>query len=181
MQTPSGRRRSISDPLSVALQPPPNESQAEREGRLRQENEAKKRSDNIDKMLRDTERRNRKKKTIKVLLLGQSESGKSTTLKRESSWSAFYLFYFLFSFVLGCRYSGYLRDGACHGPPTYGVHPPRRLAHGNLHRLSVSSAQPWLRRCLIAGELVGRLYRFRAPRRVPPAPPTHLPFNKHYP
>lgn len=91
MQTPSGRRRSISDPLSVALQPPPNESQAEREGRLRQENDAKKRSDNIDKMLRDTDRRNRKKKTIKVLLLGQSESGKSTTLKRE--WpAAFYYF-----------------------------------------------------------------------------------------
>ncbi|KIP03833.1 hypothetical protein PHLGIDRAFT_110379 [Phlebiopsis gigantea 11061_1 CR5-6] len=82
MQTPSGRRRSISDPLSVALQPPPNESQAEREGRLRQENDAKKRSDNIDKMLRETDRRNRKKKTIKVLLLGQSESGKSTTLKQ---------------------------------------------------------------------------------------------------
>lgn len=84
MQPPSGRRRrSISDPLSVALQPPANESQAEREGRLRAEQEAKKRSDNIDKMLRDTDRRNRRRKVIKVLLLGQSESGKSTTLKRE--------------------------------------------------------------------------------------------------
>ena len=31
--------------------------------------------DTIDKMLRDTERRNRKQKLIKVLLLGQSESG----------------------------------------------------------------------------------------------------------
>ena len=125
MQTPSARRRSISDPLSVALQPPPNESQAEREGRLRQETEAKKRSDNIDKMLRDTERRNRKKKTIKVLLLGQSESGKSTTLKRESSWSAFYLFFYFVFFssaavtpaicatgrVMARRHTGYTHQG----------------------------------------------------------------------
>lgn len=78
----SARRRSISDPLAVALQPPADESQQEREGRLRAEQEAKKRSDNIDKMLRDAERRNRKQKQIKVLLLGQSESGKSTTLKQ---------------------------------------------------------------------------------------------------
>ncbi|KAI0694420.1 G-protein alpha subunit [Cytidiella melzeri] len=78
----SSRSRSESDPLSAILQPPPNETQAEREDRLRQEQEAKKRSDNIDKMLRDSERRNRRHKTIKVLLLGQSESGKSTTLKQ---------------------------------------------------------------------------------------------------
>ena len=83
MQTPSGRRRSISDPLAVALQPPVNESQSEREGRLRAEQEAKKRSDNIDRMLRESERQSRKKKVVKVLLLGQSESGKSTTLKRK--------------------------------------------------------------------------------------------------
>ncbi|KAI0347879.1 G-alpha-domain-containing protein [Trametopsis cervina] len=76
------RPRSESDPLSVFLQPPPDETQPEREARLRAEQEAKKRSDSIDKMLRDTERRNRRRKTIKVLLLGQSESGKSTTLKQ---------------------------------------------------------------------------------------------------
>ena len=78
-----GLRRSSSDPLAAALQPPPNESQAERDGRERREQEAKKRSDNIDRMLRETERRNRRRKVIKILLLGQSESGKSTTLKRE--------------------------------------------------------------------------------------------------
>lgn len=76
------RPRSTSDPLAVALQPPPNETLTQREDRLRAEQEAKKRSDSIDKMLRDSERRNRKRKTIKVLLLGQSESGKSTTLKQ---------------------------------------------------------------------------------------------------
>jgi guanine nucleotide-binding protein alpha-1 subunit len=86
MYTPSGQvnvRRSSSDPLTAALQPPANESPDERDGRVRAEQEAKKRSDNIDRMLRDTERRNRRRKVIKVLLLGQSESGKSTTLKRE--------------------------------------------------------------------------------------------------
>lgn len=77
------RRRSISDPLAAALLPPPNESPEERERRLDAEAEAKKRSDNIDRMLRESERQSRKKKVVKVLLLGQSESGKSTTLKRK--------------------------------------------------------------------------------------------------
>lgn len=79
---PPGRRRSISDPLSAALLPPPNESPEDREKRLKAEAEAKKRSDNIDRMLREGERQNRRKKVVKVLLLGQSESGKSTTLKQ---------------------------------------------------------------------------------------------------
>ena len=83
-QQSAPRRRSSSDPLAVALQPPANETQLERENRLRAELEAKKRSDNIDRMLRETDRRNKKRKTIRVLLLGQSESGKSTTLKRKS-------------------------------------------------------------------------------------------------
>ncbi|KAJ7679756.1 guanine nucleotide binding protein, alpha subunit [Mycena rosella] len=58
------------DPLSLALQPPPRER------------EAKKRSDLIDEELnreRNAEKRN--VKSVKLLLLGQSESGKSTTLK----------------------------------------------------------------------------------------------------
>ena len=81
---PPGRRRSISDPLAAALLPPPNETQAEKEARLRAERDAKKRSDDIDKTLRESERQKRRRKVVKVLLLGQSESGKSTTLKRES-------------------------------------------------------------------------------------------------
>ena len=80
---PPGRRRSISDPLAAALLPPPDETPEERERRVKAEDEAKKRSDNIDKMLREGERQSRRKKSVKVLLLGQSESGKSTTLKRK--------------------------------------------------------------------------------------------------
>ncbi|KAJ2970799.1 hypothetical protein NUW54_g12649 [Trametes sanguinea] len=78
------RRRSLSDPLAAALLPPADETPDQREARLRQEEEAKKRSENIDKMLKHDEKSRRRKKTVKVLLLGQSESGKSTTLKRES-------------------------------------------------------------------------------------------------
>ena len=77
------RHRSSSDPLSVALLPPLNESHTARELRLRAESEARKVSNEIDEMLR--QERMEKKKTradVYVLLLGQSESGKSTTLKQ---------------------------------------------------------------------------------------------------
>ncbi|KAH7922783.1 hypothetical protein BV22DRAFT_986358, partial [Leucogyrophana mollusca] len=69
------------DPLSAALRPPPNESPAEREKRLLEESEAKRVSDSIDEMLRAEKKK--AKPEVKILLLGQSESGKSTTLKRE--------------------------------------------------------------------------------------------------
>ncbi|KAF7315246.1 hypothetical protein MIND_00039000 [Mycena indigotica] len=70
------------DPLTLALQPPANETPQERESRLLLEREAKKRSDLIDQEL--NRQRNAEKKAakpVKILLLGQSESGKSTTLK----------------------------------------------------------------------------------------------------
>ncbi|CDO77298.1 hypothetical protein BN946_scf184753.g48 [Trametes cinnabarina] len=76
------RRRSLSDPLAAALLPPAGETAEQREARLRQEEEAKQRSECIDKMLKHDEKSRRRKKTVKVLLLGQSESGKSTTLKQ---------------------------------------------------------------------------------------------------
>jgi hypothetical protein len=77
------RRRSMSDPFWAALQPPPNESPADRDRRLFAELEAKRVSDGIDEMLKQEKKEQRMKQEIKVLLLGQSESGKSTTLKRE--------------------------------------------------------------------------------------------------
>ena len=46
--------------------------------------EAKKRSDDIDEQIRvEKAEMRRRRQEIKILLLGQSESGKSTTLKRE--------------------------------------------------------------------------------------------------
>lgn len=81
------RRRSLSDPLAVALKPPPNESPIQREQRLQAENDAKKISDNIDDMIRRerAERKRERADSVNILLLGQSESGKSTTLKRKCS------------------------------------------------------------------------------------------------
>ncbi|EIW87241.1 G-alpha-domain-containing protein [Coniophora puteana RWD-64-598 SS2] len=76
------RRRSESDPLALALQPPANETDADREKRLHEELEAKRVSDGIDEMLRAEKKERKNKPEIKVLLLGQSESGKSTTLKQ---------------------------------------------------------------------------------------------------
>ncbi|KAI1791928.1 G-alpha-domain-containing protein [Ganoderma leucocontextum] len=70
------------DPFAALLLPPPDETEAQRQERLRQEEEARRRSENIDRMLRHDEKSRRRKKTVKVLLLGQSESGKSTTLKQ---------------------------------------------------------------------------------------------------
>ena len=80
----TSRNRSLSDPISAALLPPPNESVADREKRLQDEEQAKKISDDIDEMLKVERNERRKTKAIKVLLLGQSEGGKSTTLKRTS-------------------------------------------------------------------------------------------------
>jgi hypothetical protein len=83
------RRRSLSDPLAAALLPPPNESPVQREMRLKAETEAKKVSEGIDEMIRqDRYERKKSKAEVNVLLLGQSESGKSTTLKREYSISS---------------------------------------------------------------------------------------------
>lgn len=83
----SRRRRSTSDPLSAAMRPPEDETPEQRDARLNAEKEAKMISENIDEMLRkDGLERKKAKAEVNVLLLGQSESGKSTTLKRESHY-----------------------------------------------------------------------------------------------
>ncbi|KAJ6578829.1 guanine nucleotide binding protein, alpha subunit [Mycena vulgaris] len=69
------------DPLTAALAPPPNESPADRELRERAESEAKRVSDEIDAQLRRERENEKKRKPVKLLLLGQSESGKTATLK----------------------------------------------------------------------------------------------------
>lgn len=80
----SRRRRSLSDPLAAALLPPLDESPIQREVRIRAETEARRVSEGIDEMIRkERAQKKRAKADVNVLLLGQSESGKSTTLKRE--------------------------------------------------------------------------------------------------
>jgi hypothetical protein len=101
-------RSSDNDPLTAAIAPPKNESTPARVARLRAEAEARRVSDEIDEQLKqDRATRRRQRPCVKVLLLGQSESGtfrasscpgtflihphimlsclgKSTTLKSES-------------------------------------------------------------------------------------------------
>ena len=70
------------DPLARAVAPPADETAEARADRQRLEALAKKRSDEIDaRIAAENSARRKKGKPIKVLLLGQSESGKSTTLK----------------------------------------------------------------------------------------------------
>ncbi|THH14466.1 hypothetical protein EW146_g5867 [Bondarzewia mesenterica] len=70
------------DPLTAAIAPPKDESPEQRTERERQEAEAQRVSDMIDEQIKaEVNAKKRKKPPIKVLLLGQSESGKSTTVK----------------------------------------------------------------------------------------------------
>ncbi|KAL1941908.1 hypothetical protein VTO73DRAFT_6908 [Trametes versicolor] len=77
-----GVRYDPDDPLAAALAPPPGESAEERAARVRREEEAKRVNDEIDERLREERAAwKRRRSDFKLLLLGQSESGKSTTLK----------------------------------------------------------------------------------------------------
>lgn len=60
------------DPLSRVFAPPPNESPADREARIKAEQEAKRISDAIDEEIREQQRAEKKgQRPIKVLLLGE--------------------------------------------------------------------------------------------------------------
>ncbi|CAE7226270.1 unnamed protein product, partial [Rhizoctonia solani] len=79
------RNRSFSDdPFAVVTRPPPNESPEAKQKRQSEEQVAKKRSELIDEEIkRDRQARQQAEATQrKLLLLGQAESGKTTTLKQ---------------------------------------------------------------------------------------------------
>ncbi|KAF8710142.1 hypothetical protein AX14_010823 [Amanita brunnescens Koide BX004] len=81
MRTPSVY--SQDDPITAALQPPSTETEQQRFLRLEAEATAKRVSEQIDEELKqERERLRRKKDDIKLLLLGQAESGKSTLQKQ---------------------------------------------------------------------------------------------------
>ena len=63
------------DPLTLALAPPDDETQEQRTARVEQEARAKQISDEIDQQLRAERAALKKSRRIKVLLVGQSESG----------------------------------------------------------------------------------------------------------
>ncbi|KAF4620276.1 hypothetical protein D9613_000337 [Agrocybe pediades] len=70
------------DPFAQVLAPPPNETPVERAAREQREKAALQRSHEIDMELKAAKAAMKKhKKAVKVLVLGQSMSGKSTTIK----------------------------------------------------------------------------------------------------
>ena len=74
------------DPLAVFTDPPPGETAEQKVAREAREAEEKRISDEIDEGIKKDRAAMKKEKemVVKVLLLGQSESGKSTTLKSRS-------------------------------------------------------------------------------------------------
>jgi guanine nucleotide-binding protein alpha-1 subunit len=66
------------DPLTLAAAPPKDETPAQRMVREKAEMEARRVSDEIDEQIRkEKQATKRRKRPVKVLLLGQSESGAS--------------------------------------------------------------------------------------------------------
>jgi guanine nucleotide-binding protein alpha-1 subunit len=74
------------DPFAIFHAPPPNETTEERAAREKTEAQAQRVSDRIDDEINIEKAalKKQQKGVVKVLLLGQSESGKSTTLKSRS-------------------------------------------------------------------------------------------------
>ncbi len=68
-------KREAVDPITLLLSPPPNETAEERVIRLQKEAEARKISENIDEQLRRESAALKKRNVLRMLLLGQSESG----------------------------------------------------------------------------------------------------------
>ncbi len=72
------------DPLAVAIEPPQNETPAERWAREQREAHARRISEQIDEQIRaEKQAMKKRRQPMRLLLLGQSESGKSTTVKSE--------------------------------------------------------------------------------------------------
>ncbi|KAF7329875.1 G-protein alpha subunit [Mycena kentingensis (nom. inval.)] len=70
------------DPLAILMRPPPDETPSQLTARLKREADAQRISDNIDEEIkRDRAAQRKARKELRILLLGQGESGKSTTLK----------------------------------------------------------------------------------------------------
>lgn len=73
------------DPLDQVLKPPPNESPEQRSLRVAREEEAKRISLAIDASIKAERQARKKKRIVRLLLLGQSESGKAPLSKHSSS------------------------------------------------------------------------------------------------
>ena len=63
------------DPLSAALRPPIDETEEEKASRIAEEEAARRVSHAIDEAIRQEKQQRKKQKLVRLLLLGQSESG----------------------------------------------------------------------------------------------------------
>ena len=77
----TARSEDSTDPLSRALEPPANETSEQRAAREAREAEARCVSDRIDEQIRSEKQANsRNRAPVKVLMLGQAESGTPSPL-----------------------------------------------------------------------------------------------------
>lgn len=74
------RTATTDDPLDAVLRPPPDETPEQRQIRLAREESARKVSAAIDAEIKAERQARKKKRIVRLLLLGQSESGKSFRL-----------------------------------------------------------------------------------------------------
>ncbi|TFK80084.1 hypothetical protein K466DRAFT_605629 [Polyporus arcularius HHB13444] len=72
---PASREPPDRDPLAAALRPPIDETEEEKASRLADEEAAKRVSHAIDEAIRQEKQQRKKQKVVRLLLLGQSESG----------------------------------------------------------------------------------------------------------
>ena len=72
---PVSRTTPDRDPLSAALRPPIDETEEEKASRIAEEEAAKRVSHAIDEAIRLERQQRKKHKLVRLLLLGQSESG----------------------------------------------------------------------------------------------------------
>ena len=73
-----GRQSVRNDPLDEILKPPPDETPEAKEARLAEEEDAKRVSKAIDESIKAERHIMKKRKVVRLLLLGQSESGTSS-------------------------------------------------------------------------------------------------------
>ncbi|KAI0777192.1 guanine nucleotide binding protein, alpha subunit [Trametes elegans] len=86
---PVSRESSDRDPLAAALRPPIDETEEEKAHRLANEEAAKRVSHAIDEAIRLEDKQRKKRRQVRLLLLGQSESGRSDKFQRLYTPNAF--------------------------------------------------------------------------------------------
>lgn len=78
MIMPVAARKVSDDPLDEVLRPPPDETQEQQTLRIAREEQARQVSLAIDASIKAERQARRKKRIVRLLLLGQSESGMSS-------------------------------------------------------------------------------------------------------